>query len=240
MSTRVGSPRRTARSTWGAPCRCLPTCSCGPLAIWKAATLNVFPERRKPSITIAVSRVASVAFLAGRRRIAASQRYGVRASGRRTWWRARSTARGRTASTAAVWRRSGRRWWLVGLGQDVPELRRERQGAQRCRRRVPQLAPTFGARVLHLERGHAGGVADVEAVLLERLRDHERLPVESERLEIDRRPDPEPQALRRRRRVPRTSVAADHREDVAGGHLRPGGDLEDVLDGAGRHLVQPG
>jgi hypothetical protein len=44
------------------------------LAIWNAATLKVLPERRKPSMTIAVSGRASVAFFPGRTRMATSQR----------------------------------------------------------------------------------------------------------------------------------------------------------------------
>jgi hypothetical protein len=43
------------------------------LAISKAATLKVFPERRKPSMTMAVPGRASVAFFSGRTRIARSQ-----------------------------------------------------------------------------------------------------------------------------------------------------------------------
>jgi hypothetical protein len=51
--------------------------------MWKAATLKVFPERRKPSMTMAVSGRAKVALFSRRTLIAASHTYGVRASGRR-------------------------------------------------------------------------------------------------------------------------------------------------------------
>jgi hypothetical protein len=44
------------------------------LAIWKAATLKVLPDRRNPSMTMAVPRRASVALFSGRIRIVRSQR----------------------------------------------------------------------------------------------------------------------------------------------------------------------
>jgi hypothetical protein len=78
---------------------CRPMCT-GPLAISKAATLKVLPERMKPSMTMAVPDRTTVAYFSGRTRMAASHRYGVRATGRRAYRRARWAVRRRVPSTA--------------------------------------------------------------------------------------------------------------------------------------------